>query len=106
MKHLLFVLSLSVLAGCAGTGDKVAQVDMPAQPLPAAPTVVATEPVVVPPIQVAQPESVQEQAAGAVSLPTESNGWEQLAQRVIAWGDPLRRSMEQYCTAQVATNKP
>lgn len=108
MKPLMLAVSLLMLAGCAGTADRAARMESPAHPGAHATERAAAHatPAVVQSAQVALPVTAATQGARADAMPSEPDGWAQLNRRVIAWGDPMRRSMEQYCSTQVATYKP
>ena len=118
MQRFTLLIALLALAGCAGTTEKSAEAtpapavavtaERPAEvppsgtpastealPAPPAPAVVAeTQAASAAPVQVAKYEAVQ------------ASGWDELRQRVLAWGNPMRRSMEQYCPPESTTSKP
>lgn len=94
MNKLMLLSVIVPLAGCAGTTEKAAEA-APAEVVavvsqPPAPVIHEPVPVVVAPVQ---PEVAQTDPT-AVAEPT---GWDELSRRLIAWGDPVRHSMEQYC---------
>jgi hypothetical protein len=106
MYKMTLLAALLALAGCASTTDKAADVGPADMPVASVPTgapdspPVATHPVTE---QVASATEIQ-QAAPVQQAAVEPTGWERLSQRVLAWGDPMRRSVEQYCPPQNTTS--
>lgn len=97
MHKIALLVALFILSGCASTADKAAET------APASDTTVATSA----PQRDVAPSTAQVEAAQAPSQAVvEPTGWEQLSRRVLAWGDPMRRSMEQYCPPQNTTSNP
>lgn len=105
MKKMMLMSLLLPLAGCAGTTEKAAEAELePVRAVVAAnqaPAEAIVEPVPVAEVPV-QSEVAQTVAIAAV----EPSGWDLLSRRVIAWGDPVRRSMEQYCLPENTTRNP
>jgi len=92
---MILLAALLSLAGCASTTDKTAEAEtapVASVPQPATATAAA-----------ADTATASRPASKAAVAPS---GWEELSQRMLAWGDPMRRSMEQYCPPQNTTSNP
>ena len=106
MYKMTLLAAVLSLAGCASTTDKATDVGPAEMPVASAPTAapdarpVAAEPMTE---QVASAMRI-EQLAPLQQAAVEPTGWERLSQRVLAWGDPMRRSVEQYCPPQTTTS--
>ena len=104
MNKIILLAALLSLAGCASTTDKAAVADAAPVAVVASEVPAGSEPQVVAEVPVTA-APVQEQAVQPVAqAPAELSGWEQLSRRVLAWGDPMRRSMEQYCPPESTTS--
>lgn len=109
MNRTLSILLLVVLAGCGSMSERHVAASDPGQPVLA---VVHSEDVkvgVVPDIRndtPMAPDLARQPAEHAPPLvvfaesrqsSTDATPWAELLRRIVAWGDPLRRSMEPYC---------
>jgi PBP1b-binding outer membrane lipoprotein LpoB len=95
MYKMILLAAMLPLAGCASTTDKAAEA------VPASGATVVTS---APQQDVAQPTLQTDMTPAPSQAAVEPTGWEQLNRRVLAWGDPVRRSVEQYCPPQNTTS--
>jgi hypothetical protein len=121
MNKLTLLSILLPLAGCAGTVEKSAElkpasavvaVDQTNASVSQAVTTVSQVDAGKPAAAVQDPlpnkvASVSASTGKAAPKPdTELSGWDELSRRLLAWGDPMRRSMEQYCPPATTTRNP